>query len=296
MSYGIFLDEIKKGLPASNYLLAASEPFLLSEAMTEVRRLVPEHERDFNFQTFDLTAPQGAATFDQIIDVLNTLPFFSGKKVVIVEQAQKALKKDLKKLGAYLAEPSKSSVLVLLYTGQIKKEFRESLAGLKQIGLDISERAVPSWLTKKAAARGFELSDEAAEYLVGTIGTDLGLLASEVEKCTLIGKKRVEKDDIAAIIEGRRTYNVFTLVDAIRARDAERAFRIYKAIRETEEPYALLGALNWQYGRTTGKDAEEFTSRVFSLLNKADMGMKSSGGLYPVELLLFRLLRTSSRR
>ncbi|MDA8433952.1 MAG: DNA polymerase III subunit delta, partial [Nitrospiraceae bacterium] len=257
MSYRNFLEEIKKGTPAAGYLLSASDPFLHSEAVSLIRERVPEGEREFNFQSFDLAAGKASEVpLDQILDVLNTVPFFPGRKVVVIENAQKLLKKDLKKLGQYFLRPSESSLPVLLHLGTVKKEMKEALTGVKQIPLDISEKEIPAWLNARARSRGIELSADAADYLVGTIGPDLGLLSSELDKFTLLGKAKVERDDIAEIVEGRRTYNAFALVDAIRAQDTEKTLRIYRVLRETEEPYSLLGALNWQYARHfEGKDS-----------------------------------------
>lgn len=299
MSYRNFLDEIKKGLPSPAYLLAASDPFLHTEARSLIKDLVPAVERDFNFQVFDLISSD-AVSLEQIMDVLNTMPFFAGRKFVVVENFQKMLKKDLKKLGQYLERPSESSVLVLLNAGAMKKDIQQGLKNLKSVSLDISEREIHTWLKVKAGAKGIVLSDSAADYLLGTIGPDLGLLSSELDKCMLIGKPTVDREDIIEITEGKRTYNAFDLVDAIRARDADRALKIYRVLRDTEEPYSLIGALNWQYARSfAGANTPEdkkYYYKVFGLLNKADLDIKSSGGPYPVELLLVRLLRLSRGR
>ncbi|MBA4372699.1 MAG: DNA polymerase III subunit delta [Thermodesulfovibrio sp.] len=301
MSFKNFLDELKKGLPALNYILSSSEPFLHAEAIALIRKQVPAAEQDFNYQVFDLLGSRDSAIpFDHILDILNTVPFFSGHKFVIVENVQKLLKKDQKKLAAYLENPSPSATLILTHAGAVKKDLKEMLKGLKQIPLDIREGEIPAWLHAKARARGIEFSDAAAEFLVGTVGTDLGLLSSEIEKCGLLGKTRIEQEDIAEIIEGRRTYNAFALIDAIRARDAELAFRIYRVLKETEEPYSLLGALNWQYGRFFAeKDSPKdrtYYRNVFRELSRADKEIKSSGTPYPMELLLVRLLQLSRRR
>jgi len=301
MSYRNFLDEIKKGMPSANYILVASDPFLHTEAISLIKDLVPADERDFNFHVFDLlNAQSDNLPFEQILDVVNTVPFFSGRKFVVIENFQKFSKKDFQKLKQYLIKPSESSVMILLNAGAVKKDVKENLEGLKQIILDISEREILPWLKARAKSKGLALSDSAADYLMGTIGPDLGLLTSELDKFALIGKPGLEKEDIVEIIEGKRIYTAFDLIDAIRAKDTERVFRIYRVLRDSEEPYGLLGALNWQYGRflsdnNTPED-REYYYRVFETLNRADLGIKSSGGSYPVELLLVELLRLSKQR
>jgi DNA polymerase III delta subunit len=142
---------------------------------------------------------------------------------------------------------------------------------------------------EKAEAKGIKLTPGAVEYLIGTVGPDAGLLSSEVEKLTLIGKQRLDKDDIAGMVKGSGDYDVFDLIDALRKKNTDSVFRIYRALSETQEPYSLLGALNWHYGRVA--DGLKNRGEVFALLNEADRMVKSTGGLYPVELLLVRLLR-----
>jgi len=300
MSYKNLLDEIKKGLPSQNYLLNSSDRFLHAEAVSLIKGLVPPEELDFNFQSFDmLAAEQEKTAFDQILDVMNTVPFFSGRKYVVIENSQKIAKKDLKKLEGYLQSPSGSSVLVLLYEGSLKKDAKESLRGVRQISLDIREGDMPAWIVEKANLKGLQLSKDAAEYLLAMIGPDLGMLSTEIEKLTLVGKPEIEKGDIAEIIEGKRIFGAFDLINAIRARDKEKVFRIYSILRETEEPYGLLGALNWQYAQMLGEKnspkERNYLYEVFRLLNSADLGIKT-GGFYPFELLLIKLLRLTPGR
>lgn len=299
MSYRDFLQEMNKGLSSSSYILASSDPFLHSEATAAIRKLVPAAESDFNFHVFDLLGTN-AMPCEQMLDVLNTVPFFSGRKFVVAENAQKLLKKDLAKLSQYLSAPSESAVLVLLYAGQVKKEAKEALKAARQISLDISERDMPAWIKERSRARGISLSDRAADYLLGTIGPDLGLLASEIDKCGLMGGGEVDVEDLMDVVESKRSFNAFALIDAIRARDAEQVFRIYRVLRETEEPYGLLGALNWQFAksfpeRTADRD-RAYYHRVFTMLKDADLEIKSSGGVYPLELLLVRLMQASRQR
>jgi len=298
MSFRNFTDEIKKGLPLSNYLLVSSDYFLHTEAVSLIKGLVPLAERDFNFHSFDLlSSDNDKLPFEQVLDVLNTASFFSGRKFVVIENIQKLLKKDIQKLESYLGDPSKGSVMILLNAGALKKEMKDRLTKIKQISLDIREKEMPAWLQERARLKGFEISDNTAAYLLGIVGPDLGMLSSELEKLMLTGSSKIEKKDIVEVVEGRRTYSAFALIDAIKAQDTEKTFKIYGVLKETEEPYSILGALNWQYGQFMGSKNtpadRSYYYNVFDLLHKADVAIKSSGTYYPVELLLIRLLRLS---
>ena len=302
MSFQTFLNAVEKGLPAPVYMFYASDLFLLREAMDEIKRLVPETERDFNFHILDLTVQgEDGITLEQILNVANTVSFFSGRRFTILSgNIQKLLKKDLERLHVYIANPAGGSVFVILHSGLLSKDAREKFKALKPVSLDMRESEIPFWIKKRARIKGMEISDNAIDFLIGLHGPDLGLLASEIEKISLLGKEMVHTDDISEIVTGGRLYSIFDLTNALRERDPGRVFRIYKTLRETSDDYSLIGALNWQYGRhihSGGNQAEnEYLLRVFELLNSVDKDIKSSGRIFPMEYLLIKLLRLQEGR
>lgn len=302
MSFQALLNEIDKGLPSYVYLFYASDPFIHREALAAIKKMVPDTERDFNLHVFDLLL-QGdeKPAFEKIIELTNTASFFGGRRFTIAEgNFQKLLKKDIERLNVYLTNPSENSVLVLLHKGTLTKDTREKFKSLKPVSLDVRESEIPSWIKQRAGLKKIEMSEEAANYLLGLIGPDLGLLSAEIEKFSLIGKQKIGMDDISDIVTGIRLYSIFDLVNALREKDTEKVFRIYKTLRETAEDYSLIGALNWQYGRNLHSKIspaeEEYLLRVFELLGRVDIDIKSSGRTFPMDYLLIKLLRLQEAR
>ena len=297
MSFQTFMKEIEKGLTAPFYLFYAQDHFLYREAIGAIKGLVPEAERDFNLHVFDLSTPgDEPVTFAQILDVVNTASFFGGRRFTLfIGNPQKILKKDQERLAGYISKPAPDSVFVILHNGVLSKETREKFRALKPVSLDIRESEIPYWIKQRAAMKGLEISDEASDYLIGLIGPDLGLLSAEIEKISLLGKDRIGVDDISDIATGERLYSIFDLANALREKDPEKVFSIYKILRETTDDYSLIGALNWQYGRNlsprNSRTGNEYLLKVFDLLNKADIDIKSSGRSFPMEYLLTKLLR-----
>jgi DNA polymerase-3 subunit delta len=294
MSIEKFHEHLKKGLRKPVYVLHAEEHFILKEALFEIRDGVPPEERDFSFHAFDLDASDEKVSAESALDILNTMPFFGGRQVVAIENSQKFGDRDIERLAAYMEAPSPTAVLVLLNTGTIKKPHREGMARAEFISMDVREADVPYWLAEKARQRGLNLRPGAVDYLIATVGSDLGLLSSEVEKLTNAGKETLDREDVAEIARGSGGYDAFDLARAIEKKDTGLVFRIYRKLRETEEPYTLLGALNWHYAKTA--DGSQRSAKIFALLNEADTMTRRSGGLYPMELLFLKLLRTSKAR
>ena len=297
MSFQTFLKEIEKGLPAPVYLFYAQDPYLYREAIEAIKGLVPPAERDFNLHIFDLSVPgDESMTFVQILDVANTVSFFGGRRFTLfIGNPQKILKKDQERLNSYISKPAPDSVFVMLHNGVLSKEAREKFRVLKPLSLDIRESEIQHWIKQRARVKGLEISDKASDYLIGLIGPDLGLLSAEIEKISFLGKQTIGVDDILDIVTGGRLYSIFDLVNALGEKDAEKVFGIYKTLRETAEDYSLIGALNWQYARKmhsrNSRAENEYLFRVFEILNKADIDIKSSGRTFPMEYLLVKLLR-----
>lgn len=293
MSIKHFIREAGKGLKSPVYFLYSEEAYLLREASEAASETLPDGEREFGLHIFDLSGADEKPSFDQISDVLNTMPFTGERKIVVVENVQDLAKKDMGKLDLYAANPSPYAVLLLLHLGSPKAQFKEFMKKTKAISLDLRQQDFPHWIRERAGQKGLVLTERAVEYLLGSVGADVGLLSSEIEKCALIGKRPIDREDLVRIVSGSSDYSVFDLVAAIRDKDAERVFRIAGTLRENSDSYILLGAINWHYSRLFSNDRgrKEYYERVFGLLHEADIGIKTSGGAYPLEYLLVKLLR-----
>lgn len=294
MSIKHFISEIEKGLKSPVYFLHADDPYLLKEASLMAAGVVPEGERDFSVNLFDLDGIDEVPPFEQILDEVNTMPFMGSRKMVIIENFQELGKKDVERLERYVLNPSPYSVLFLLHEGRPKAQFRGLMNQIRVIPLDVRAQELPMWVKEKALRKGFEIKPEAVEYLLGVVGPDMGMLVSEMEKLTLMGKKRIDVADVMDVVRGSNDYDVFDLVNALKARDAEKVFKVARTLQQTQESYGLLGAINWHYSRMSSGDKGRtaYFDKVFELLNEADVRIKTSGGTFPLEYLLIRLLRT----
>lgn len=298
MSIKTFLQEIDKGLTSPAYLLYADNEYPIEEALSAVKRTIPETEMPFNFNVFDMdSADPELLGAGEITDTLNTVSFFGSRRYVVVRNLQKISTKEFKKFQSYIANPSPNSVFLMSYTGTLKKEMKESTKGLKTICLDIRENDLPVWIKEKIRQKGITIKDDAVGYLIGVVGDDIGLLSSELEKLASFGNETITISGIKEIVEGSRDYSVFDLTNALREKNVEKVFRIYRALSETTEPFNILGAINWQYSKmsiqatpSSSGQRKDF-SRAFKILNDADIQIKTSGGTYPMEHLLIRLLR-----
>lgn len=293
MSIKHFIQEVEKGLLSPVYFLYANDPYFLKEASAMASMSMPQSDRDFCFNVFDLNDTDEKPAFEQLADVLNTMPFMRTRKIVVIENIQDLPKKDFEKLDIYMSNPSPFSALMLLHEGSPKGQFKDISKKVKTLSLDLRQQDIPVWIKEKARQRGMDITSDAIDYLIGVTGADIGLISSEIEKLTLFCKNRVEVGDLKGLVIGSGDYNVFDLVNALKERNAEKVFRIAKTLLEVQEPYNLIGAINWHYGRMSlsEKGSGAYYKNVFELLNDADIRIKTSGGSAPFEYLLVRLLQ-----
>jgi DNA polymerase-3 subunit delta len=277
--------ELSKGMPAPVYLLYSTDDFLLYEALSAIKEGFGDSS-GFNFDVYDLKSPDDSISLDAILDILNTLPFISSRRAVVINNVQKLAKKEVQKLEDYLLNPSITSLLVMLHTGAAPKLFGATLSGsFKSIAVSVQERELPLWIKERAKQKKVRLSDRAAEYLISMTGTDLGMLSAEVEKLACFAGSEtgrvIDVDDIKEIVYSGADYSAFNLLDALKRKDAREVFRIFESIAKTQEPQMLLGALNYYYGRKGDK--------TIGLLHAADIALKTSHK-YVMEDLLVKLL------
>jgi DNA polymerase III subunit delta len=152
----------------------------------ESRRLIEAHldpaTRDFNFD--QLRAAE--VTLETLASLLGTPPMMADRRVVVIRDveglATQAKARDL--LLATADHPPRGLILILTAT-PTKAQFYEALASRARSAAfnGLREADVPGWLIGRAReVHGRTMDDDAALALAGGLGTDLGLLARELEK------------------------------------------------------------------------------------------------------------------
>ncbi len=157
------------------------------------------------------------------------------------------------------------------------------------IALTLRNHELPAWMREKAKGMGFVISGDEVNYLIGVIGSDLGLLSSEIEKLAHMRTAGPSGSDITGLVEGSGSYSVFDLAKAIEEKSSYKAFKIYRSLEGLIEPQGMLGAINWHFTNKSRKDAA-FLNKAIEILHETDIGIKSSGSYYPLEYMLVRLL------
>lgn len=184
---------------------------------------------------------------DQVLGELNSLGFFSPKRVVVVHHVQNLLKAATEKLLAYYENPNPAVYLILTATSVSAATNFYKKSELVGVILEVpeekpweKEKSLKDWIEQKVAGYGKQIDAPCIQLLLKQIGTDQATLHQEIEKLvSFVGERqRVSSQDVYAICITVNSENVWQLGEAIFRRDPSTALRISLAL--LQEGTALL--------------------------------------------------------
>src|SRR3954447_2736212 len=240
------------GEPRPVYVVHGEEDFLKRQVLAALRvRVLGEADDSFGLSTH----PGDKAVWRDIHSELQTLPFLSPRRLVVVENAEPFASAHRSQLEKYLAAPVRSGVLVLdvknwLTTTKLYK----LLDGPSTIACKaLTGQKLGEWCRQWASTQHKkQLLIAASQLLVDLVGPDMGLLAQEVAKLAVyVGEAaRIAPEDVDRLVGNNRAENTFKIFDLIGKGDAAGALTLLdRLFGQGEDPLRLLGAFGWQLRR-----------------------------------------------
>lgn len=200
------------------------------------------------------------ADIDRILEMAETLPFFSDKRVILLEDTPLFDKgtADAQRLAEYLPEMPESTVMIL---SQSKADKRSKLyKAIEKQGfvLDcdaVDEALIGRWTAGLFTKAGLAISGADLAWFLDRTGTDMLRIRSEAEKIICYKmengtpvKGTVTRADIAAVGTALLKDRIFDLTDAIARKQADTVFAIYMELCELQTaPQILLSLLQRQF-------------------------------------------------
>src|SRR5258706_10298902 len=160
-----FLSKLGKAPSQPVYVLHGDEEFLKRQVKTE---LVP-HLLDDADPAYALSAyPGDRAEWSTIRGELETLPFLSPRRVVVIEQADPFVTEYRPQLEKYVAKPSKGVLILYVRTWPSTTKLAKATPDEATIVCKTPKSAqLPSWCVQRAkSAYGKKLAEPAAQLLV----------------------------------------------------------------------------------------------------------------------------------
>jgi DNA polymerase III subunit delta len=247
-----FLERVAKAKPLPLYVVYGDEDFLRRQVRRALRTLIVGPDAD---DAAVSVYAGDSATYAAVFDDLATVPFFSPRRLVLVENADPFVtlyRANLEKAVANL--PARGTLVLDVKTWPSNTRLAKLVDGAATIECKALKTAqLPGWCVQWAATQhGKQLSGQAASLLVDLVGQEMGLLDQELLKVAIyVGdRQQIEAGDVDRLVGNSRAENIWKILDTIgEGRTAEALIHLDRLLDQGEEPLRILGAFAMQLRR-----------------------------------------------
>jgi DNA polymerase-3 subunit delta len=244
-----FLSSTSKGKHRPVYALFGDEDFLKRLVRERLIKLIlDDADPDLAVSIY----PGDGLEFSTVKNDLETLPFLTPFRIVVVENGEDFVSDNRPALEQYVTKPSSVGVLILEV-----KTFAETTRLAKALpdAAKISCKApyaskLPNWCVSWAYTHHKkDLSHDAAALLVERVGQSMGLLDREIAKvANSVGNRpEITADDVEKLVGRSSAANVFRIMDAIGEGKAGEALSILEELfADGNDPMGVLAPLTFQ--------------------------------------------------
>jgi DNA polymerase-3 subunit delta len=258
---GRFVSEIDsaaagKGTLKAGYVLAGDEIFLLDRCRDAVlKAFVPTDLRDFCLSDLDLSS----TPIFEVLDRAQTPSLMAPFQVIFVRNVRQLYTRGAKKdefaaLDRYFRSPNPQALLIFVAdflripTDTRRMELEDKgrferlqetlgehcgMVELARVGEDDAMR----WATATAQAAETKLDADAARELVDALGSDMMLIASELEKLLLYtsGRGRITLGDVETMVLAAKQRSLYELTDAISSHNTAKALALLNGLLNSSD-------------------------------------------------------------
>lgn len=214
------------------YLVQGEDILLYDEALKLIKNACNLSFEEFNFQKFD----DDTFSADLVLDALETLPFASEKKVVLLKNITKFSEDFKKKLVAYLKSPLPSTCLVIFdFANKFDFLISEKISA-KRLDEESLKNIVEEELSKSHKA----IKKEALSLLLSYCCDYYSLIKNELKKLSDAPTDVITEKDIANMVTKETEYSVFELTEALSKKDAKKAVKLLSLMDKDSKTFNLI--------------------------------------------------------
>jgi len=253
------LEQHLKQQLAKVYLICGDEPFLVQEALQQIRQKAVDNDYQDRLR-LDL---ESETDLDNCYSSAYTPPLLGQKRLLELHWKIKLGKTGQEFLNNYAAQPSPYCVL-LVRLGKLdsKTEQTQWFKALEKNAFIISiwplpAYQLPAWIVQRAKSQSFNIQSDAAQLLAHYVEGNLQAAAQEITKLSLLDIPSIDRQTLEAMIVDQACFNAFDLVEQALAGKGAQVLRILQYLqKEGSEPLQVLGAFTYEL-RNIAKIAKE---------------------------------------
>ena len=231
------------------YFLAGEEPFLLEDSLKRIEKVI--NTDDLNREVFQATECSG----NDILNSVETLPFLTDKRIVILKMANKLKNDDFKIITKIIENPVDTSCFIIIFPEKIKNSTskRKDLISLCEKSdscycvdcKKLYEKDVKNFIQEEFNIRGKNIEPDVVQQIINDTGFDLQNVSNEIEKISLYlgeDKQTVTVEDFVKISGFTKEINIFMLTNAIEEKNLKYSLFIVEQMLKTGE--SAIGLLS----------------------------------------------------
>lgn len=252
---GRIKEDIKNKSFKNMYLLFGEEAFMRNYYKKMLRDSLVDASDNLNYSYFEGTNTD----INQVVDLINTMPFMSDHRVVLCENTG-WLNKDgdsessnLKMLSEALKTISEDVVFILCEEKIDKRSGLYKVISAEGVAEEFTretDETLARWAMGYCANQGKKMAPNTAMYFITETGNDMTLLSLELEKLIAwcLDRDEIKAADIDEVCTHQVNNKIFDMITAIsngRSREALRLY--YDLITLRESGFHILSLLVRQY-------------------------------------------------
>ena len=250
--YGQELKLLRSEGPQRLYLLYGQEDYLREQFLIALKKqCLPEGEDDFSYKRLD----GSELDVNALAGAIDAVPFMTERSFVELRGVDINKVKDADAAAKLMADIPDYCTVAFVQSAQYEPDGRLKLIkAIRANGRDMrftqqSQGQLADWITRRFAAAGKSVDDEAVQRLIFISGDLMSRLIPEIEKVAAYAKgERVTADDVEAVANHIPEAVVFSLSDHIAARRYDSAAQTLAELLadKNNEPIMLLALLGAQ--------------------------------------------------
>lgn len=236
----IIKEHIKLGEFKAVYLLFGGEDYLKKLYRDKLTTAIIGDKSSMNYSYYE----GNDLNLVPITEVVNTLPFFNDKRLVVIENSK--LFKNQNEFSSVLKKMPDSTIVVFVESevdkrNKLYKFVKDNGTISEMTGLD--ETNLKLFVVSLLEQAGKKITANTVSYFIDKTGSDMINIQNEVEK--LIGytsnRDLVTREDIDEVVTTQITGKIFQMIDAIGSKDQKTALDLYYDLLSVrEKPMSIL--------------------------------------------------------
>ncbi len=201
------------------------------------------HKSGLNLKYFDFKKD----SFGDFRDSFRSFAMFDEKKLMVLKNVffNSKIENDF---PSFFKNLSKSKDIILFYEEKID-ERRSLFKLLKKSGKSqnfelLKGKSLKNWVKREFKRYSVKINESALNLLLDFVGNNLWQMANEIKKLVNYkNKKKIEKEDVKALVKPKIETDIFKTIDAIAAKNKKEALLLLKKHLEKGDSSSYLLAM-----------------------------------------------------